>query len=131
MSDYTETENEMTDEELLEEIDALLEVIKPAIDGSVLMPDMNRIAETKSACSVLAGVIREISDDAKIEIVTDELTHTALVFRAEIFSFIVQDIAEFVKGISAADNFEVVPLTKGMVRLSVMFYDCYKSIGKV
>lgn len=49
--------------------------------------------------------------------------------RAEVDSFEVTDIDAFSLLLSKADNFEVVPLTNGKLRLAFMFYHMMKTVA--
>lgn len=66
------------------------------------------------------------SDPSTVEL---KLAFACASLRAEVDSFEVTDIDAFSFLLSKADNFEVVPLTNGKLRLAFMFYHMMETVA--
>ena len=93
------------------------EMEKHLAEQKVFIKNPSRIADVERATEIA----RKLFPESKIIIKDDPLQTGSLILYVENFDIVVRETKEFEQLISKADNFEIYPIKREMVAMSIMF----------
>ena len=109
-------------------IDKLLATYKEKVPETVyLLKNKERYAEIMAAIDRIVGYIRDISPDAKVEVVAGEMDASVICLRVTTDEIIIQDIKGYCDALLKSANMEIYPTKNNKLVMGVVFNGAYST----